>query len=94
MSRRKPLAAAAAVMAALALTAPVASASTAKSTPKRTPKRTKSATATRPFPPGPNLILCGLLAQQYEFAVAIGNPILANLIVRTSNLQGCSGGGP
>jgi hypothetical protein len=90
MSRRKPLAAAAAIMAALALAAPVASASPAKSTPKRT----KPATSARPFPPSPNLLLCRLLARQYEFAVAIGNPILANLIARTSNLQGCSGGGP
>ena len=92
MSRRKPLAAAVAVTAALVLAAPVASAGTAKTAPA---KSTKTAPTARqspfPFPlPGGGGI-CGLLVGQLAFANFIGNPILVNLLGLVQQVQGCSG---
>ena len=39
----------------------------------------------------PGSLICVLLARQIQFALAVGNPILANLLARTAMLLGCGG---
>jgi hypothetical protein len=86
MSRRKPLAAFAAVTAALALAVPAASASAATfgpgpviPTPVVSPVSSASA------------LLCSSLVFQLNAAELGGNPILANALAATLMDMGCGG---
>jgi hypothetical protein len=86
MSQRKPLAALAAVTAAVALAVPAASASAATFGPG-------------PVVPGPvvspvytpSAVLCSTLVYQLRVAELAGNPILANAIGGTLMDVGCGG---
>jgi hypothetical protein len=77
MSRRNPLAALAAVTAALALVVPVAGASAATTAPAAT-----AAVA-------PPSAICVLLQKQLRFATQTGNTVLAGLLSRVVVLMHC-----
>jgi hypothetical protein len=86
MSQRKPLAALAAVTAALAI-APAASASAATFGPGPvvpTP-------VVSPIAYTPPAVLCSTLVFQLRVAELAGNPFLANAIARTLMNVGCGG---
>ena len=85
MSQRKPLAALAAVTAALALVVPAASASAATFGPGPVvPRPVVSPVFT------PSAVLCSTLVFQLNLA-ELGNPILANAIGGTLMDMGCGG---
>jgi peptidoglycan/LPS O-acetylase OafA/YrhL len=77
MSRRKPLAALAAVTAALAIAVPTATAS--------------AATFPTPIAYTPPTYLCSLLVWQLRAAEATGNTLMANLLGQTLMDVGCGG---
>jgi hypothetical protein len=86
MSRRKPLAALAAVTAALALVVPTASANAATFGPGPVvPRPVVSPVYT------PSAVLCSTLVYQLRAAELAGNPILANAIAGTLMDLGCGG---
>jgi hypothetical protein len=87
MSHRKPLAALAAVTAALALAVPVASASAATFGPGPVvlPKPVVSPVYTA------SAVVCSALVFQLNVAERAGNPILANAIAGTLMDLGCGG---
>jgi hypothetical protein len=86
MSRRKPLAALAAVTAALALAVPAASASAATFGPgPAIPRPIVSPAYTA------SAALCSSLVYQLNFAELTANPILANAIGATLMDIGCGG---
>ena len=86
MSHRKPLAAVAAVTAALALAVPAASASAATFGPGPVvPRPIVSPVYT------PSAALCSMLVYQLRAAELTGNPILANAIGATLMDMGCGG---
>jgi hypothetical protein len=86
MSQRKPLAALAAVTAALALVVPAASASAATFGPGPVvPSPVVSPAFT------PSAVLCSTLVYQLNVAELVGNPILANAIGGTLMDMGCGG---
>jgi hypothetical protein len=86
MSHRKPLAALAAVTAALALAVPAASASAATFGPGPVvPRPIVSPVYT------PSAALCSMLVFQLNVAERAGNPILANAIGATLMDVGCGG---
>ena len=86
MSRRKPLAALAAIPAALALAVPAASASAATFGPGPVvPRPVVSPVFT------PSAVLCSTLVYQLRVAELVGNPILANAIGGTLMNIGCGG---
>jgi hypothetical protein len=86
MSQRKPLAALAAVTAALALAVPAASASAATFGPGPVvPRPVVSPVYT------PSALLCSTLVYQLRVAELVGNPILANAIGGTLMNIGCGG---
>jgi hypothetical protein len=82
MSRRKPLAALAAVTAALALVVPVASAAT-----------TAPAVPTTSIGVGlvPGSLPCQILIGQIQFALLSGNMLWANLVSNVFVYSGCGG---
>jgi hypothetical protein len=92
MSQRKPLAALAAVTAALAFVVPAASASAATFGPG-------PVVVPKPVVPGPvvspvftpSAVLCSTLVFQLNVAEMSGNPILANAIGGTLMAAGCGG---
>ena len=86
MSRRKPLAALAAVTAALALAVPVASANAA---PTGHAVRTASIGAGSAGLIAPNRLLCSLLEAQWRTALRFGQVILARLLANTEVRLGC-----
>jgi hypothetical protein len=85
--RLRTLTAVVPVVAALGLAAPVAGAN-AQSTPllQRSQGATETALVAGPSGSG----ICVLLLRQLQFAEAIGNPILANLVARTFVILGCA----
>jgi hypothetical protein len=86
MSQRKPLAALAAVTAALALAVPAASASAATFGPGPVvPRPVVSPVFT------PSAVLCSTLVYQLRVAELVGNPFLANAIGGTLMNIGCGG---
>jgi hypothetical protein len=86
MSQRKPLAALAAVTAALALVVPAASASAATFGPGPVvPRPLVSPVYT------PSAVLCSSLVLQLNVAELAANPILANAIGGTLMDMGCGG---
>jgi hypothetical protein len=86
MSQRKPLAALAAVTAALALAVPAASASAATFGPGPVvPSPIVNPVFT------PSALLCSTLVYQLNVAELAGNPILANAIGGTLMDMGCGG---
>ena len=86
MSQRKPLAALAAVTAALALAVPAASASAATFGPGPVvPRPVVSPVYT------PSALLCSTLVYQLRVSELVGNPFLANAIGRTLMNIGCGG---
>jgi hypothetical protein len=86
MSRRKPLAALAAVTAAFALAVPAASASAATFGPGHAiPRPVMSPVYT------PSAALCGILVYQLNAAQLTGNPIFVNAIGATLMNVGCGG---
>jgi hypothetical protein len=85
MSRRKPLAALAAVTAALGLVVPTASAGAATIQPA-VPSPIVSHVG---YPPSP--LLCNILVLQLQAAVRAGNPFLANALAKTLMYMGCGG---
>jgi hypothetical protein len=86
MSHRKPLAALAAVTAALALVVPAASASAATFGPGPVvPRPVVSPVYT------PSAVLCSTLVYQLNVAELTGNHILANAIAGTLMDVGCGG---
>ena len=84
MSRRKPLAALAAVTATLALAVPAASASAATSAP-----------AVRTAPVGGHLVSgslpCQILIGQIRFAALLGNTLGENVLSNVFIYSGCGG---
>jgi hypothetical protein len=86
MSQRKPLAALAAVTAALAFVVPAASASAATFGPGPVVPRP----VVRPVYT-PSAVLCGALVYQLRVAELTRSPILANAIGRTLMDIGCGG---
>jgi hypothetical protein len=94
MSRRKPLAALAAVTAALALAVPAVSASAATTTPVA---RTAfiGVDGVFPFIVGgrlvPGSLPCQILIGKVRFALLLGNPALANLYSLVFIYSGCGG---
>jgi hypothetical protein len=85
MSRRKPLAALAAVTASLALVIPAANAGAA-TTPVVVPSPVVSQVG---YPPSP--LLCRMLVLQLQAAMRAGNPFLVNALARTLMYMGCGG---
>ena len=86
MSQRKPLAALAAVTAALALAVPAASASAATFGPGPVvPRPVVSPVFT------PSAVLCSTLVYQLRVAELVGNPFLASAIGGTLMNIGCGG---
>jgi hypothetical protein len=86
MSQRKPLAALAAVTAALALAVPAGSASAATFGPGPVvPRPVVSPVFT------PSAVLCSTLVYQLRVAELVGNPFLANAIGGTLMNIGCGG---
>ena len=79
MSRRKPLAALAAVTAALAVAVPTASASAATTAPARTAY----------FAPGS--LVCRILIQDIRWATMTGNIALDAVLGRVAQYSGCGG---
>lgn len=86
MSRRKPLAALAAVMAALALAVPVASASAATTAPN---VRTASIGVGVRLAPGS--LPCQILVGRIRGAVLFGNTAWANVLSNVFIYSGCGG---
>jgi hypothetical protein len=82
MSQRKPLAAVAAVTAALALAVPAASASAATTAP---PVPTASIGLAS------GSLTCQLLVYQLRFAELSGNILWANSVARVLQFSGCGG---
>jgi hypothetical protein len=86
MSRRKPLAALAAVTAALALAVPAASASTVKPAP---------AARTAPIIVGgrlvPGSLPCWILVRHIQAALLTGNTVWANFLSNVFIYSGCGG---
>jgi hypothetical protein len=85
MSRRKPLGALAAVIAALALAVPVAGASASTTAPART----ASFGAGFRLPAGS--LPCRIMVRELRFAMAVGNTGFANYIARVLQYSGCGG---
>jgi hypothetical protein len=81
MSRRKPLAALAAVTAALAFAVPTASASAATTVPVPTASIGLASGS----------LTCQLLVDQLRFAQLTGNPLWADSIARVLQYSGCGG---
>jgi hypothetical protein len=86
MSQRKPLAALAAVTAALALVVPAASASAATFGPGPVVPRPVVSPVYMP-----SAVLCSTLVYQLNVAELAGNPIFANAIAGTLMDVGCGG---
>jgi hypothetical protein len=86
MSRRKPLAALAAISVAAGAVVPAASASAATPAPTGA---TRSIVTHIPYTPPP--FLCSALVYQLRGALATGHPILANLLAQTLMNIGCGG---
>jgi hypothetical protein len=82
MTRRKPLAALAAVTAAVAIAVPAASASAA------TTERTVSP---RQLPFTPPIALCDTLSGATQDVLAIGDPMLTDLTATAADVLGCGG---
>ena len=97
MSRRKPLAALAAVTAALALAVPVVPAASASAATTAPVARTAfiGVDGVFPFVVGgrlvPGSLPCQILIDKVRFALAIGNPALANLFSIVFIYSGCGG---
>jgi hypothetical protein len=85
MSRRKPLAALAAVTAALALAVPVASASAATTVPARATSIGVGASL------APGALECQILVGQLRFAQLTGNTVYANVVANVLLYSGCGG---
>jgi hypothetical protein len=84
MSRRKPLAALAAVTAALALAVPAASASAATTVPTASIGVSGGGLVAGSLP-------CQLLVGQLQFAEQTGNTVYANVIANVLLYSGCGG---
>jgi hypothetical protein len=86
MSRRKPLAALAAVTAALALAVSAGSASAATTAPAA---RTASIGVSAGLAPGS--LPCVILVRQIQFALLVRNPLWANVLSNVFVYSGCGG---